>query len=77
MRARFSSRALAAGALLLFAAKLTWEIAGGHPLFAGGLPEDVEAMPLIHLLGGIAGAAAFALDRHRPPDQLSPRSSID
>jgi rhomboid family GlyGly-CTERM serine protease len=54
--ARFSSRALAAGALLLFAAKLTWEIAGGRPLFAGGLPENVEAMPLIHLLGGIAGA---------------------
>jgi rhomboid family GlyGly-CTERM serine protease len=54
--ARSASRALAAGALLLFAAKLAWEITGGHPLFAGGLPEDVEAMPLIHLLGGIAGA---------------------
>ena len=61
--ARLSSRTLAAGALLIFAAKLAWEIAGGHPLFAGGLPQDVEPMPLIHLLGGIAGAVAFGADR--------------
>jgi rhomboid family GlyGly-CTERM serine protease len=72
--ARLSSRALAAGALLLFAAKLTWEIAGGHPLFAGGLPDNVEAVPLIHLLGGLAGAVAFAADRRISSDR-APRST--
>lgn len=72
--AGLSSRALAAGALVLFAAKLAWEIAGGHPLFAGGLPRDVEPMPLIHLLGGIAGAVALGADR-RISSARDPRST--
>jgi rhomboid family GlyGly-CTERM serine protease len=57
--ARLSSRILAAGALLLFSAKVAWEMSGALPLFAGDLPEAVAAVPLAHLLGGLAGAMAF------------------
>jgi hypothetical protein len=35
----------------------------GHPLFAGDLPEAVAAVPLVHLLGGLAGAVAFGVER--------------
>jgi rhomboid family GlyGly-CTERM serine protease len=63
--ARLPSRAMAAGALLLFAAKVTWETAGGHPLFAGGLPAEVAPVPLVHLLGGLGGALAFGVRRQR------------
>jgi rhomboid family GlyGly-CTERM serine protease len=57
--ARPSARLLALAALLLFAAKIAWEAAGGHPLFAGTLPPGVEVAPAVHLLGGLAGAIAF------------------
>jgi len=52
---------LATCALLLFTAKVAWETAGGTPLFAGDLPDGVAASPLIHLLGGLAGLAAFEI----------------
>jgi len=61
--ARPSARILATCALLLFAAKIVWETAGGHPLFAGTLPSGVQVTPMVHLLGGLAGAAAFVLNR--------------
>jgi len=53
---------LAACALLLFTAKVAWETAGGTPLFAGDLSDGVAATPLIHLLGGLAGLAAFEIN---------------
>jgi rhomboid family GlyGly-CTERM serine protease len=61
--ARLSSRVLSACALLLFAAKIAVEMMTGHPLFAGDLPEMVDAVPLVHLLGGLAGAVAFGVER--------------
>lgn len=61
--ARLSSRLLAACALLLFAAKIAVEMMTGHPLFAGDLPQAVDAVPLVHLLGGLAGAVAFGIER--------------
>ena len=70
--ARLSSRVLAVCALGLFAAKITWEIAAGHPLFAGDLPETVEVMPLAHLLGGVAGAMAFGVERLSTPRRPAP-----
>jgi len=59
--ARLSSRVLAGCALLLFSAKIAWEMSGASPLFAGDLPGAVEAVPLAHLLGGLAGAMAFGV----------------
>jgi rhomboid family GlyGly-CTERM serine protease len=71
---------LAACALLLFTAKVAWETAGGTPLFAGDLPDGVAATPLIHLLGGLAGLAAFEIglrkdqkDLKDPKDKTSSR----
>jgi hypothetical protein len=59
--ARRAARVLAACALALFVAKVVWETAGGTPLFAGALSDGVAAIPLVHLLGGIAGAVAFCM----------------
>jgi rhomboid family GlyGly-CTERM serine protease len=59
--ARLSSRVLAGCALLLFSAKIAWEMSGASPLFAGDLPGAVAAVPLAHLLGGLAGAMAFGV----------------
>ncbi len=60
---------LAACALLLFTAKVAWETAGGTPLFAGDLTDGVAATPLIHLLGGLAGLAAFEIGLRRKGPQ--------
>lgn len=57
---RPGARALALLALLLFAAKIAWEMLTGQPLFAAPLPPGVAVVPLAHLLGGAAGVAAGA-----------------
>jgi rhomboid family GlyGly-CTERM serine protease len=59
---------LAACALLLFTAKVAWETAGGTPLFAGDLPAGVAPTPLVHLLGGLAGLAAFEIGLRKAKD---------
>jgi hypothetical protein len=38
---------------------MVWEVATGAPLAAGHLPAGVAVAPLVHLLGAIAGAAAY------------------
>lgn len=50
------TRALAAAAVALFLAKAAFEFLAGQTLFAGDLPEGVRVVPLVHLLGGLAGA---------------------
>lgn len=62
-RLRWRWRELAFLALLLLAAKMIWEFWSGAPLAAGDLPEGVRVAPLVHLLGAIAGAAAFAIHK--------------
>lgn len=51
------TRALAVSAVALFLAKAAFESLAGQALFAGDLPEGVRVVPLVHLLGGLAGAA--------------------
>jgi len=63
---------VAACALLLFTAKVAWETAGGTPLFAGDLPPGVAATPLIHLLGGLAGLAAFEIGLRLEASKVTP-----
>ena len=50
-------RALAVSAVALFLAKAAFESLAGQTLFAGPLPDGVRVVPLVHLLGGLAGAA--------------------
>lgn len=50
------TRALAAAAVALFLAKAAFESLAGQTLFAGDLSEGVRVVPLVHLLGGLAGA---------------------
>jgi len=50
------TRALAVAAVALFLAKAAFESLAGQTLFAGDLPEGVRVVPLVHLLGGLAGA---------------------
>ena len=58
------SRVLAAIALTAFLAKVGIEAATGQACFAGTLPPGVAVVPLVHLLGGLAGlAAVFELPR--------------
>lgn len=52
------TRALAAAAVALFLAKAAFESLAGETLFSGELPEGVRVVPLVHLLGGLAGAAS-------------------
>lgn len=52
------TRALAFSAVALFLAKAAFESIAGQTLFAGELPEGVRVVPLVHLLGGLAGAVA-------------------
>lgn len=54
-------RAVGGIALLLLSAKTVWEIGGGPPLAAGRLPEPVSLTPVAHLMGVVAGLAAFAV----------------
>lgn len=54
------ARWLAALALAGFAAKLLLDAAGITSPAAGPLPEGIGAAPAIHLVGGGAGALAFA-----------------
>jgi hypothetical protein len=54
------TRALAVSAVVLFLAKAAFESLAGQTLFAGDLPEGVRVVPLVHLLGGLAGAAHLA-----------------
>lgn len=56
-------RALALLALALFLAKAAWESLTGQALFAGPLAPGVRVVPLVHLLGGLAGAAAERMAR--------------
>lgn len=44
-------------AILLFLGKAAFETLAGKALFAGPLPDGVEVVPLVHLLGGIGGIA--------------------
>ena len=53
-----AGRALALLAVALFLAKAGWESLTGQALFAGPLAPGVRVVPLVHLLGGVAGAAA-------------------
>lgn len=52
-------RTLALTAAALFLAKAAWETFAGTALFAGPLPPGVRVVPLVHLLGGLAGAAGL------------------
>lgn len=49
-------RYLAWLAVALFLGKDAWEAFTGQTLFAGPLPDGVVVVPLVHLLGGLAGA---------------------
>ncbi len=52
-------RFLAWLAVALFLGKDAWEAFTGQTLFAGSLPDGVEVVPLVHLLGGLAGAMSI------------------
>jgi len=54
-------RGLALLAILLLGAKIFWEMWTGAALAAGYLPHGVRVTPLVHLLGAIAGGAAYAV----------------
>jgi hypothetical protein len=54
------TRALSLAAVALFLAKAAFESLAGQTLFAGPLPEGVRVVPLVHLLGGLAGAVVMA-----------------
>ena len=56
-------RASALTALVLFAAKLFWELETGRALAAGPLLPGVVVTPSVHLLGGMAGLLARGLRR--------------
>jgi len=70
--ARHAARLLAACALVLFAAKVAWETAGGRPLFAGVLSDGVAAIPLVHAPRRHRGSGCV---RDRPPDYFHIRGS--
>lgn len=57
------SRLLALAVIALFLTKAGVEEVTGQTLFAGPLPEGIEVVPLVHLLGGLGGAAAAWLAR--------------
>lgn len=63
-------RFLAWLAVALFLGKDAWEAVTGQALFAGPLPDGVEVVPLVHLLGGLAAGAGSILG-------AMPASSID
>jgi hypothetical protein len=52
---------LAKAAIVLFLAKAAFEVATGPAVFAGPLPSGVHVVPIVHLLGGLGGLAAFWL----------------
>ena len=52
-------RFLAWLAVALFLGKDAWEAVTGQTLFAGQLPDGVEVVPLVHLLGGLAGLVSI------------------
>ncbi len=62
-----TARLLALLVLALFLAKAAWESHTGQALFAGPLAPGVRVVPLVHLLGGLAGALAewVVWTRHR------------
>lgn len=66
-------RALALLAVALFLAKAAWETVTGEALFAGPLAPGVRVVPLVHLLGGLAGAALTS-GGHLPGLRGSPMS---
>jgi len=55
---RGATRGLALLATGLFLAKAAWECRTGQALFAGPLAPGVRVVPMVHLLAGLAGAAA-------------------
>ena len=72
------TRTLAVAAVALFLAKAGFESLAGETLFAGPLPEGVRVVPLVHLLGGLAGAIAVpcgrgASSRSRAGSAVRPR----
>jgi hypothetical protein len=54
------TRVLAITAVALFLAKAAFESLTRQTLFAGPLPEDICAIPLVHLMGGLGGLAEVA-----------------
>ncbi len=58
-----AARSLALLAFALFLAKAAWESLTGQALFAGPLAPGVRVVPLVHLLGGLAGAVAEMAQR--------------
>lgn len=59
------TRTLALAAVALFLAKAAYEFLAGQTLFAGDLPEGVRVVPLVHLLGGLAGAGVPRLRQRK------------
>lgn len=57
------TRVLAMSAVALFLGKAAFEWLAGQALFAGPLPEGVQVVPLVHLLGGLAGAVPASAGR--------------
>lgn len=57
-----SAGAVALACLAGFAAKTIWELTGGAPLFAGGLPDGVALVPAVHLAGALAASLCVAVD---------------
>jgi hypothetical protein len=53
------TRALAFTTVALFLGKAAFESITGRTLFAGELPDGVRVVPLVHLLGGLAGTASL------------------
>lgn len=67
-------RLLALAALALFVVKVAFEAASGRAAAAGALPAGVTVVPLVHLLGGAAGAAVAIARRYLPQTSSSRRS---
>jgi rhomboid family GlyGly-CTERM serine protease len=59
------TRVLAVAAVALFLGKAAFESLAGQALFAGPLPPGVRIVPLVHLLGGLAGLVCAILSRER------------
>lgn len=57
---------LAAAALGIFLAKVSWEAATGTAIAAGPLPSGVRVAPEAHLAGAIAGALSALVLRRAP-----------
>lgn len=70
------SRALAITTVALFLAKAAFESLAGQTLFAGPLPPGVRVVPLVHLLGGLAGAVVRLFTPTRSAPGISPPEPV-